>query len=128
MKPNDAPVLVSEDMLRPLSQNEKDLIVRMARMLNDAERLPLLDDLSRATAAPANPDGSRLLFQLFGYERPPYCRQRAYGVDGSMLDQDGVRLSVALYADENGRLLELEFIRWGDGEFLGPQWETLELF
>lgn len=44
-----------------------------------------------------------------------------------MLDGDGVDLSVLLYADENGHLLELEFIRWDASDLVGPQWNTLTL-
>jgi hypothetical protein len=43
------------------------------------------------------------------------------------LDSDGIELSVLLHADENGRLLELEFMRWDSSDLLGPNWETLRL-
>jgi hypothetical protein len=47
--------------------------------------------------------------------------------EGRMLDSDGTELSVLLHADENGRLLELEFMRWDSSDLLGPNWETLRL-
>ncbi|WP_162579839.1 DUF6984 family protein [Variovorax sp. PBS-H4] len=59
--------------------------------------------------------------------RPPHRGQHPFGVEGRMLDSDGTKLSVLLHADENGRLLELEFIRWDSGDLLGPRWETLSL-
>ena len=45
-----------------------------------------------------------------------------------MLDSDGEELSVLLHADENGHLLEVEFIRWDSGGLLGPRCETLALY
>jgi hypothetical protein len=45
-----------------------------------------------------------------------------------MFDKDGADLTVLLHADKNGRLLELEFIRWGEGDLLGQKWETLTLY
>lgn len=43
-----------------------------------------------------------------------------------MRDRDDAELTVVLYADENGRLLELEFMRWADGDLQAPNWDTLE--
>ncbi len=45
-----------------------------------------------------------------------------------MLDKDGAELSVLLHADENGRLFELEFVRWDEGPLVGPEWGTLKLY
>jgi hypothetical protein len=113
--------------MRSLTDEEKALIVNFASGLGEDERAQLLRDLQNASAASATPDGSRVVFDIAGYERPPYRGQHPFGVEGRMLDSDGTDLSVLLHADENGRLLELEFIRWDSGDLLGPRWETLRL-
>lgn len=113
--------------MRPLSQEEHSLIVTFAAKLDEAERRQLLDDLKRSTAKSATADGSRIVFDIAGYERPQYRGQHPFGIEGRMLDRDGTELSVLLHADENGHLLELEFIRWDASDLLGPRWETLRL-
>lgn len=113
--------------MRPLTQEERDLIARIAERLGGSEGKRLLADLESASATTATADGSRILFEISGYERPPYRGQHPYGVEGKMLDRDGTELSVLLHADENGRLLELEFVRWGQGDLIAPDWGTLKL-
>ena len=111
--------------MRPLTNGEKSLIANFASRLGEEERQKLLADMENATATLGTPDGSRVKFDIAGYERPPYRGQHSFGVEGRMLDSDGVELSVVLHADENGRLLELELIRWDSADLLGPRWETL---
>ena len=113
--------------MRSLTDDERTLIVNFASGLGEGERAQLLQDLQKASAAPATPDGSRVVFNIAGYDRPPYRGQHPFGVEERMLDSDDTELSVLLHADENGRLLELEFIRWDSGDLLGPRWETLSL-
>lgn len=113
--------------MRPLTHEERTLIVNFASKLDEAERTQLLEDLENSSATPGTPDGSRVLFDIAGYERPPYRGQHLFRVEGRMLDSDGTELSVLLHADENGRLLELELIRWDSNDLLGPRWETLRL-
>lgn len=115
-------------MLRSLSEEEKVLITRFAEKLDDAERGQLLADAEHAMVKMAATDGSRILFEIAGYQHPPYRGQHPFGVEGTMLDSDNTELSVLLYADENGRLLELEFIRWDSNNLLSPQWNTLKFF
>jgi hypothetical protein len=114
--------------MRPLSEDERDLISRIAEKLGNRERMQLLADLKNARAYSGVADNSRIFFEISGYQRPPYCGQHPYGVEGKLLDKDGVELSVLLHADENGRLFELEFIRWGEGTLISPDWSTLELY
>ena len=45
-----------------------------------------------------------------------------------MVDADGADITVSLYADENGRLYELELLRWDPGEIIDPDWKTLTLY
>lgn len=114
-------------MLRNLKPEERTLIRRIAERLNPENRSRLEADLEQAMARPATDDGSRVMFEIAGYQRPAYEGQHSYGVGGTMRDSDGAELSIDLFADENGRLLELEFIRWGDGDLMDPDWSTLEL-
>lgn len=113
--------------MRPLTHEEKLLITSFASRLGEDERQQLLEDVTKATAASATHDGSRVVFEIAGYERPHYRGQHLFGVEGRMFDKDGTELSVMLHADENGRLLELELIRWDSRDLLGPQWDTLTL-
>ena len=115
-------------MNRPLTKGERDLIARIGKKLGGGEGAQLLADLENASVLSATGDGARAQFAIAGYDRPPYRGQHPYGVEGKMLDQDGAELSVLLHADENGRLLELEFIRWGEGNLIDPDWGSLRLY
>lgn len=114
--------------MRQLTHEEQMLIMEFASKLEEGDRQRLLEDLRSAAATSVDPDGSRVMFEISGYERPPYRGQHLIGVEGRMLDGDGVDLSVLLYADENGHLLELEFIRWDASDLVGPRWDTLTLW
>jgi acetyl-CoA acetyltransferase len=114
--------------MRPLTREEKTLIANFANRLQEGERRQLLADLEQATAAPMTRDAAIIMFEIAGYQRPPYRGQHPFGVEGKMFDKDGADLTVLLHADKNGRLLELEFIRWGEGDLLGQKWETLTLY
>ncbi|HQX64136.1 MAG TPA: hypothetical protein PK593_11825 [Thermomicrobiales bacterium] len=115
-------------MTRSLTAEEVVAIRQVAERLTQERRLRLLEDLARSTANSATPDGSRVVFEITGYERPAYRGQHSFGVEGELLDKDGSKLSFDLFADENDRLLELELIRWGNGMVLGPDWATLKLY
>ena len=114
--------------MRPISSQERFLITRFAEKLDSATRKQLLLDLESASAEIVVEDGSRIIFNIAGYHRPPYRGQRSFGVEGKMLDKDTTELSLCLYADENGRLLELEFIRWDSNKIISPRWDTLQIF
>ena len=115
-------------MTRNLTDDEKHLIARIAARLGGDEGAQLLRDLEQATVASAADDGSRITFEIAGHARPAYLGQHPYGVEGKLLDRDGEEMSVLLHADESGRLLELEFVRWGEGEQTRPDWDTLTLY
>jgi hypothetical protein len=87
----------------------------------------LLDDLVNASVQEENEDCSRIIFNICGYVRPQYRGQHSYGIEGSLQDMDGTSVSVDLFADENNRLLEMELIRWGNGNLQKPDWATLSL-
>jgi hypothetical protein len=111
--------------MRVVSGEERTLIALLAEKLDEVRRRQLLADLAAAEAEDAVDDRSRVIFHIGGYHRPPYRGQHPFPVDATLLDADGANISVVLYADENGRLLELEFIRNGEGDLLGPDWKTL---
>lgn len=115
-------------MTRMLTEAETSAIRIVAQKLPPDTARQLLTDLDHATADLGTPDGSRILFTISGYQRPAYRGQRSFGVQGDMLDKDGVKLSFDLFADENGRLLEMELIRWGEGGLISPDWSTLTLY
>lgn len=114
--------------MRPLTVDEKNLIIRFAERLESGRQHKLLSDLKYAVVKLDAPDGGLIVFSIQGYARPSHSGQHTYGIEGKMLDDDDAELSVLLYADPDDRLLELEFLRW-DGEVIRkPKWETLELF
>ena len=115
-------------MKRALIEAEQTAIRRVAERLPDIERKQLLDDLMHAVAETVIPDGSRVMFDIQGYERPLYRGQHSFGVQGELVDSDGSKLAFDLFADENGRLLELEIVRWGEGDLRNPDWNSLMLY
>lgn len=114
--------------MRQLTSDEKYVIREIARRLPANERDKLLSDMERATAVSVLGDASRTAFTIAGYERPAYRGQHPFGVEGKVKDRDGSDLSVLLHADENGKLLELELVRFDEGEVIGPDWSTLRLW
>jgi len=114
--------------MRSLTCEEKNLIASFASKLGQIECDQLLSDLRNATVSSINSDSSCIIFEIAGYQRPPYDGQHLFSVEGKMLDRDGAEVTVLLYADQNNRLLELEFIRWESGALLEPLWNTLEIY
>lgn len=108
-----------------LTGNERHVIREIAVRLSGNSREQLLADLELATVSSRNRDGSRVGFQIGGYSRPTYRGQHPFPVEARVRDSDGSELSVILYADEHGRLLELELVRFDDGEVLQPDWKSL---
>jgi hypothetical protein len=115
-------------MKRPLTKIEMNVIRQVAEKLPKDQQDQLLRDLAHAQAEPATPDGSRVIFYISGYQRPPYRGQHSYGAEGELIDRDGETLSFDLFADENERLLELELIRWAGGPLIEPDWDTFKLY
>lgn len=115
-------------MMRSLTKSEEGVIRAIASLLPLESQRQLLCDLEFATAYSVLPDNSLVKFCIAGYKRPPYVGQHSFGVEGELLDRDGSKISLLLFADQNGRLLELEFIRWGDGGLIDPDWATLNLY
>jgi hypothetical protein len=111
--------------MRLLSNEEKFLLGKFADKLDGVEGAQLLSDAERATATTVA-NGARVMFEIAEYQRPSYRGQHSFGVEATMLDSDNEEMTVLLYADENGRLLELEFVRWDSNDIICPQWNTLK--
>lgn len=114
--------------MRLPSVSELQLIKKFAEKLAPIERNQLLLDASNAMIQSAVADSSRLVFHISGYQRPSDGGQCLYAVEGKMLDADSAELDVLLFADKNGRLLELEFIRYDPGGLIGLCWNTLKVY
>lgn len=114
-------------MRRELTENERTFIRLIASRLAREESERLLSDLASAHAEPQLEDGSLILFHIDGYERPHAIGQHTFPFEGRLADVDGEPVSVLVFADPANRLLELEFIRWADGQLQGPNWTTLQI-
>lgn len=111
--------------MRKLTSDERRVIQELALRLPTEKRNQLLTDMERATAESVPGNSARILFTIAGYERPSYRGQHPFHVEGTVQDRDGNELSVLLHADENGRLLELEIVRFDKGGIIEPDWNTL---
>jgi hypothetical protein len=115
-------------MKRPVTETESALVRRMAERLPEAMRAQVLSDLNDAEVEPFNQDDSIVRFHIRGYVRPPGVGRETLPVAGKAVDRDGAYVEVALFSDENGRLYELELIRYENGNLIAPDWNTLELY
>ena len=114
--------------MRALNLREVKFIEDCAALLPRERGRSLIDDLRVAVVKHEAENGGLLEFEIVGYERPLYKGQHSFGTEGKVLDFDGADVWMTLYADENDRLLELEFIRWDGKEIQELHWETLTLF
>lgn len=114
--------------MRELKEHERSLIRDFALHLSGSERDVLLKDLSLAKVGSSHSDEECLIFFLEGHSRAGSRGQHLYSVEAKTTDSDGEEVSILLYADEFGRLLELELIRWADGPILGLRWDSVEFF
>ena len=113
--------------VRTLTTVERQVIWAIADELGSADRAQLLADVENATARTVARDGSLIEFDIAGYTRPAFLGQRPLDVEGRVRDSDGVELEVLLHTDHNGRLLELELVRYEKGDVIAPDWSTLQL-
>lgn len=114
--------------IRNLTSDEKHVIREIALRLPKDERDKLLADMERATVERMSGDASQIVFEISGYDRPAYRGQHPFPAEGKVQDRDGSELSVLLHADENGRLLELELVRFDEGAVIEPNWGTLRVW
>ena|SRR5437899_2114391 len=113
--------------MRPLNAIEITVVRWFAERVDEPQRQSLLSDLDKATAEEIHDEQLTIRFEIDGYARPPYRLERPLPIDAAVLDADGATLAVVLSADENGRLFELQVIRFERGPVLGPDWTTLRL-
>jgi hypothetical protein len=99
---------------------ERFVLTSLADCLPEYERTALTADIELARVCRRAADGASVLFDIEGYKRPPYEGQRPYSVEASVKDADGKEIWIIAFTDQNGRLLELEFIRWEAGNIINP--------
>lgn len=109
--------------MRKVATGEREAVLAIANALPDEQGHQVRADLEISHLEEES-GTARLRFIIPGYVRPPYRGQHPFPAEGWMQDADGARLEVILHADERGRLLELELIRWSEGEVIGPKWDT----
>jgi hypothetical protein len=109
-----------------LSDEERNAAVALLEFLGEAGKLHLRD-LEGCVVEELRADGSILRFYWAGYVRPDAPERHDLPTLGSIMDEDGEDMSLVLYADSNGRLFEMEFIRWGPGDVVAPDWSTFRV-
>jgi hypothetical protein len=120
-------------MIRPLTDAEKRATMMLASAIaSPEEREQTVEDACHCKVDDLLRDGSRLIFHIEGYQRPPYRGQDTFRgkdgfpVEGAVLDKEGNAIDVTLYSDQNNRLLELELIKL-TSHVGNPDWETFHL-
>ncbi|MEA9652473.1 hypothetical protein VDF13_20525 [Xanthomonas campestris pv. raphani] len=114
--------------MRALYEFEKNLIDRVAESISGEAGVQLRLDARAASAVDCYSDYSKVSFIIDGYERPLYRGQRQFPAEIRAFDSDEEELTLNLYGDSNGRLFELEVIRWGGGQVISPRWDSLSIF
>jgi hypothetical protein len=120
--------------MRRLTELEREALFTLANEVGkDGEREQLLSDLKHCVVEEASPDGSRVIFHIDGYQRPPYRGQDAFRgkdqfpVEGVVMDADGTEMDVAIYSDQNDRVLEFELVKHAIGPIVEPNWRSFRL-
>ncbi len=111
--------------MRPPTVMERNVVRWFAERVDEHQRQSLLSDLDHASAEEIQDEQLTIRFDIEGYTRPPYRGECPLPIDAMVLDADGEHLAVILSADENGRLFELQVIRFERGPVLRPEWATL---
>jgi uncharacterized protein DUF6984 len=113
--------------VRPLIAVERKVVGWFAQRVDETQRRDLLADLDKAMAEEIRDEHLTIRFHIDGYTRPPYRFERPLP-SAPVLDADGAKLDVTVSLDENGRLFELQIIRFDPGPVLGPDWSTLRVY
>lgn len=119
--------------MRTLTALEQKAVLALAAEVgSDKERSQLIEDLGHCEVDVLS-GGGRLVFHIDGYERPVYRGQDTFRgkdgfpVEGTVSDRDGTVIDVALYSDQNGRVLELELVKQSAVAIPVPDWTTFRL-
>jgi hypothetical protein len=113
--------------MRALTAEEESAVRWFAEQAGGAQRLSLLGDLADASVEEIRDKQLTIRFEIEGYKRPPYRFERPIPIDATAQDADGASLAVVLSTDANGRLFELQVMRFEHGPVLRPDWSTLRL-
>lgn len=115
-------------MVKNLKIGELNSLTMIVNALDDRIRCSILKDIATSIARPLRPDRSIIEFDISGYIRPESrLGQKPLPVEGEVYDSDGQKLTVVVYSDSNGRLFEMEIIRYAEGNVLDPDWRTFQL-
>lgn len=114
--------------MRNISSFERIVIEGVAKRLFSHDASKLLNDLKFASVDDLSSDSNRIYFVIDGYCRPSYEGQHQYPVEIRLNDMDGTDVTAILYADANGHLYELEFIKWGGEESFSPNVESISFY
>jgi hypothetical protein len=114
--------------MRELKAVEKLIVRTLAEKLDPMQRDQLLSDIAHAQVEPLNDSGTILRFHITGYSRPVPEGDQLFPVEAKAKDLDGADLEITLHHDRNGRLLDLEIIRWESGPFVEPRMESLVVY
>ena len=119
--------------MRTLTALERTAVLALAAEIgSDEERNQLIEDLGHCKVDVLS-NGGRLMFHVEGYERPAYRGQDTFRgrdgfpVEGIVLDRDGTEIDVALYSDQNNRVLELELVKHSIVAIPTADWATFRL-
>jgi hypothetical protein len=102
------------------------LLVGVADHLGEKLRARLRADIERIDGCIDSEDGSFVAFKLLDYQRPAYGGHHSFEFEGRLEDTSGLAITALVNADENGRLLEIEFLNWGGIGPIEPNWSKLE--
>lgn len=121
----------SDSNTRRLTPTERDVIRAMIqRISTSSEHQQALADLENCRVIPCA-DGEVLKFHIDGYERPAGGLDTFRGTDGflvqgTVFDEDGVRIDVALLHDKNHRIFEFELCKHDGTPVRRPDWAKFQ--
>jgi len=101
------------------------VIQAVAAALGGENGKRLEEEYSQCSIVSLNETETIIRFLLPGRVVSGARGQASYGIEMTVNDADGQEIVVDLYRDFEGRLLELELIRFADGPVINPKWETL---
>lgn len=120
--------------MRGLTEAERRVILLLADQFKSSdERDQLRADLDQSSVRETAPDGSMLVFEITGYQRPAkpgrwqYRGKDGFVVDGVVKDADGEEMEVMVLADGNHRIWEFEIVRYHPGPVIKPDWSTFKV-
>ena len=117
--------------MRQLTPPELEAIRRLLHEIaSPSERQQALEDVQHCLVEPRAND-EVLRFHIEGYESPPggqdtYRGADRFPVEGTLFDEDGVRIEVLLLHDRNHRMFEFELIKVDGTPVTRPNWARFQ--